>query len=102
MGDDQPGTREELRLALEADGLGPRQTQGWLDNPAAYLAGLVPARHHRLRHRSPGTGGHRRLIARLGDPVPDGVRVVAAFIREAGTYLLELTFSWAGGVAVRH
>jgi hypothetical protein len=101
--DDQPGTREELRLTLEAAGLGPRQTQVWLDNPTPYLSGLVPA----LAITDPATAARARkatarLIARVGDPVPDGVRVVAASIREPGTYLLELTFAWTEDTVVRH
>lgn len=101
--EDRPGTREELRLALEAAGLGPRQTRVWLDSPTAYLSGLVPA----LAITDPTTAARarnatRRLIARLGDPVPAGVHVTGARILEPGTYKVELTFAWPDGDAVRH
>jgi hypothetical protein len=103
MDENRPGTREELRLALEAAGLGPRQTATRLDNKSAYLSGVEPA----LAITDPATAGRarnatRRLIARLTDPVPDGVHVTAATIREPGTFRLELTFAWPDGTAVRH
>ena len=101
--DDRPGTREELRALLEAAGLGPQQTRVWLDSPTALLSGLIPAdaitdpaTAARARHAT------ERLIARLPDPAPSGVHLTAVTIREPGTYLLELTFAWPGGNAVRH
>ncbi|MFC0222826.1 hypothetical protein [Nocardioides zeicaulis] len=103
MSADEPGTREELRLLLEAAGLGPNQTRHFLDSPTALLSGLVPSE----AITDPATAARARtatarLIARLGDPVPDGVQVTGARIRVPGTYLLELTFAWPGGTAVRH
>lgn len=101
--EDRPGTREELRALLEEAGLGPNQTCVWLDHPTPYLSGLVPA----VAITNPATAARARratarLIARLGDPVPDGVHVTSASIREPGTHLLELTFAWPDGTAVRH
>ncbi|WP_416957835.1 hypothetical protein ACNKF0_09560 [Nocardioides sp. T5] len=101
--EDQPGTREELRRQLEEAGLGPNQTRVWLDSPTSYLSGLVPAE----AITDPTTAARarnavRRLIARLGDRVPDGVEVTSARVRDEGTFMLELTFAWPGGTAVRH
>jgi hypothetical protein len=99
---DQPGTREELRRQLEEAGLGPNQTRVWLDSPTPYLSGLVPAE----AIADPTTAARaryavRRLIARLGDPVPDGVTVTEATIRQPDTYLVDLSFAWPGGTARR-
>jgi hypothetical protein len=97
-----PGTPEELLRLLEAAGLGPRQRHAFVFHRSALLSGLVPGE----AITDPATAARARqatarLIARLGDPVPDGVHVTAATIREPGTYLLELTFVWPGGTAVR-
>lgn len=100
--DDQPGTREELRRQLEEAGLGPNQTRVWLDSPAAYLSGLVPAE----AIADPTTASRarnavRRLIARLGDPIPGDVEVTAARIAQPGAFLVDLDFAWPGGAARR-
>lgn len=100
---DQPGTREELRQLLVQAGLGTNQTRVFLDSPTALLSGLIPAE----AITEPATAGRarravQRLIARLGDPVPEGVQVTAARIRRPGTYLVELGFSWPGATARRH
>jgi hypothetical protein len=99
---DAPGTREELRQLLENAGLGPNQTRRWLDFPSAYLSGLVPAE----AITNPATAARarnavRRLIARLGDPVPERVNVTGVRILEPGTHRVEIQFAWDGGTAVR-
>jgi hypothetical protein len=101
--EDEPGTAEDLLELLKAAGLGPRQRQAFVFRPAALLSGLVPGE----AITDPATAARARkaidrLIASLGDPIPDGVQVTAASIREPGTYLLELTFAWPDGTAVRH
>jgi hypothetical protein len=100
--EDQPGTREELRLMLEVAGLGPNQTQRWLDFPSALLSGLRPGE----AIADPATAARARtatarLIARLGDPVPDLVHVTAVRILEPGSYRVELHFAWDEGTDVR-
>jgi hypothetical protein len=100
--EDRPGTREELRVLLEEAGLGPNQTRVWLDHPTAYLSGLVPA----IAITNPATAARARratarLIARLGDKVPDLVNVIAVRILQPGTHRIELTFAWDEGTAVR-
>lgn len=98
----RPGTREELRLLLEKAGLGPNQTRRWLDFPSGLLSGLVPGK----AIADPATAARARkatarLIARLGDPVPDLVKVTDVRILEPGTHRVELSFAWDGGTAVR-
>jgi hypothetical protein len=100
--DDRPGTADELLAELRAAGLGPRQALAWVTNPTALLSGLVPGEAiadprtaARARHAA------RRLIAQLGDRVPEGVRVTAATIREPGSYLVKLHFASTEGVATR-
>lgn len=100
--DDMPGTREELRAQLDEAGLSPNQTRVWLDSPSALLSGLVPSE----AIADPTTAARarnatRRLIARLGDPVPDLVNVTDVRILEPGTHRVELHFAWDGGTAVR-
>lgn len=98
----EPGTREELRQLLERVGLGRNQTDRWLDSPAALLSGLVPSLA--ITDRATAARARRatsRLIARLGDPVPDGARVVAVHIVEPGAFRIEMRFEWADGEARR-
>jgi hypothetical protein len=100
---DAPGTAEELLRILEDAGLGPRQRHAFVFRPTALLSGLVPG----VAITDPATAARARkatarLIARLPDPVPAGVHLAAASIREPGTFLLELTFAWPGGTSVRH
>ncbi|WP_416957789.1 hypothetical protein ACNKF0_09425 [Nocardioides sp. T5] len=100
---DAPGTAEELLRLLEDAGLGPNQRHSFVFRPTALLSGLVPG----IAITDPATAARSRkatarLIARLPDPVPAGVHLTAASIREPGTFLLELTFAWPGGTSVRH
>jgi hypothetical protein len=99
---DEPGTREELRQLLEEAGLGPNQTRRWLDFPSAYLSGLVPAEAITdAATAARARNATRRLIARLGDKVPDLVHVTDVRIVEPGSYRVELHFAWDEGTAVR-
>jgi hypothetical protein len=99
---DAPGTAEEILRLLEDAGMGPRQRHAFVFRPTALLSGLVPG----VAITDPATAARARkatarMIARLGDPVPAGVQVIAASVRVPGTFLLELTFAWPGGTAVR-
>jgi hypothetical protein len=98
-----PRNAEDLVRALRAAGASETAARRWVWSRTALLSGLVPG----MAIADPATAARtrtalRRHIAALPEPIPDGVHVTAARIRDAGTYMLELTFAWPGGTAVRH
>lgn len=103
MNQEEPGTPDELVAALTAAGMTNTMARRWVTSRTGLLSGLVPAE----AITDPTTAARvrtalRRYIAQLPEPIPDGVHVTGARIIEPGTYLVELTFAWPEGTAVRH
>lgn len=94
------GTREELLLMLEEAGYG--KLDWWLDSRTGLLSGLVPSQ----AIVNPATAARarlavRRFLARLPEPIPDLVTVVAARLVEPDGYTVELDFEWDDGAQTR-
>jgi hypothetical protein len=100
---DEPTSAEDLVRELRRAGASENHARRWVTSRTALLSGLVPGEAITNPDTAPRVRtALRRYIAMLPEPIPDGVQVTAARVREPGTYLLELTFAWPGGTAVRH
>lgn len=102
MNDDVPTTAEDLVRELMNAGASEARARRWVWSKTPLLSGLRPGD----AIADPATADRartalRRYIARLPEPIPDGVQVTGARVLRPGTYLVELTFAWPGGTAVR-
>ncbi|WP_416957819.1 hypothetical protein ACNKF0_09505 [Nocardioides sp. T5] len=101
--DDEPPSAEDLVRELMKAGASERWARLWVTSPTGLLSGLRPGD----AIANPATADRartalRRQAAQLPEPIPAGVYVTGARIRDEGTYMVELTFAWPSGIAVRH